>query len=51
MSENQLIELWWFCDCETHFVHPTSQKQCDKCKETSSDYKKNHEPGFSLKYW
>ena len=33
MNTKQLKDLWWFCNCRTHFVHPTSQKQCDKCKE------------------
>lgn len=33
---NQLKESWWFCSCETHFVHPISQKKCDKCKEINN---------------
>lgn len=41
MNQKQLENLWWFCYCETHFVHPTSQKQCDKCKETNSNIEDN----------
>lgn len=40
MNSNQLRDLWWFCSCEKHWIHPTSQKNCDECKETLEKYRR-----------